>query len=286
MQYLYYNKYILNSNEVYVVLDDVKKSYLECANVIPDWKKLSRSDLCNKYLEVKNTNKYLADSYLSAIVYKFWNVFEHNYKTQHGNFYSETDFYQSGIDGILEALDKHVWTNPENKLYGDKNGPEKAINVTIFSLKYNIYQAASRQKRKINIGTTSLQELQECGVDTKYVKFEDDISLVELSLQEFIRMQFIKCDYLMAFLLDSIINIDAVHRDTGNINFTKIKQHLKNLNEKYLKMFSQIYDIELEQVTLGAQYITRMSSDQLNRNVRRCLVNLKHNPYIIQLIKE
>lgn len=266
------------------MLDDVRKSYQECASIISDWKKLSRSELCNKYLEVKDTDKYLAESYLSAIICKFWNVFEHNFKTQHGDFYSEVEYYQSGIDGILEALDRHVWTNPQNKLYGDKNGPEKAINVTIFSLKYNIYQSAFRQKRKVNLGTASLQELAEQGVDSRYTKFEDDISLSEISLTEFIRNQFIHQYYFTSFFLDSILNIDVWVNN--NISFAKVKHHIQHLDDKYLKLFSEIYSLDINDVYIGSDYVKRMTSDQINRTIRRVCGELKHNKYIQELVKD
>lgn len=33
------------------MLDDYKRSYEECANLIKDWKSISSIDLCNNYIE-------------------------------------------------------------------------------------------------------------------------------------------------------------------------------------------------------------------------------------------
>lgn len=265
------------------MLDEVRKSYYECASIIPDWKKLSRSELCNKYLEVKDTNKYLAESYLSAIICKFWNVFEHNFKTQHGTFYSEIDYYQSGIDGILEALNKHIWTDPNNKLYGDCNAPEKVINVIIYSRKNNIYQAASRQKRRLNIGNQSLQEMQEQNVDSIYLKYTDDIDMSEIVIADLVKYYFLHFEYLKAFVLDAIINVDLL---SGNNYLQKLKTHIYNMPDSYIKVFSKQYDIDIFDVSSAVQGIKHMKNAQFDRQLHYVLGQLQHSKYIKDLIKK
>ena len=38
------------------MLDEYKKSYEECANIVKDWKKLSPLELCSRYINAKENN--------------------------------------------------------------------------------------------------------------------------------------------------------------------------------------------------------------------------------------
>ena len=144
------------------MLEEYKEAYRQKADYIAGWNKLSRSELCRKYIE-NIDNKDISESYLSAIIYKFWNVAEHNYFTQsYKGLATQQDCYDWNVEGILYALDKHVWDDPNNELYGDPNGPEKAINVTIYGQKLNFYNSLKTYKRQINSGLVSQSSVLNC----------------------------------------------------------------------------------------------------------------------------
>ncbi|MBO7697142.1 MAG: hypothetical protein J6Y28_04630 [Acholeplasmatales bacterium] len=56
------------------MLDDYKRSYEECANLIKDWKSISSIDLCNNYIKNLNTDSNKAQSYLSAVICRYWYI--------------------------------------------------------------------------------------------------------------------------------------------------------------------------------------------------------------------
>ena len=142
------------------MLEEYRQLYLESANLIPDWKSIRRSDLAFKYLEEKEKKTGLEDSYLSALILKFWNVAESNYYRQNIRFANQETCYEWLVDSIFYVLSKHVWTDPNSNLYQDKDAPEKAINVAIVSAKQNFHIARKTAKRSVNYLADSLERLQ------------------------------------------------------------------------------------------------------------------------------
>ena len=132
------------------MISEYKQLCKQSADLIVGWKKVDRNELCRIYVTEKSKGSDIADSYLSAILCKFWNVTSHNYYSQKYKIATEGDCIDWTITGVLKALEQHVWDNPDNVLYGDEKGPEKAINVCIYSTKINFYQKIQHQKERIS----------------------------------------------------------------------------------------------------------------------------------------
>ena len=114
------------------MLSDYRQLYAEDANRIKDWRKLSSQELCNGYIENELSNPPVASSYLSALIYKYWDVIP-TYYNKCSMFATVEDIYDWLVDSILYVLSQRVWTDPTSTLYKDKNGADKAIRIRLQS---------------------------------------------------------------------------------------------------------------------------------------------------------
>ena len=91
-----------------MLLEECKKLYIEQANNLSNWKKLSKSDLCYKYLEFKDKDEKLASDYLSAIIYRFLDRGIKYYNCQSFKLLQEEDCYDVIVNSIMYVLEKKV----------------------------------------------------------------------------------------------------------------------------------------------------------------------------------
>lgn len=269
----------------------MKSIYKENASLIPGWRKLGRSELCRRYLQYKDVNQQLAQSYLSAIIYNFWNVIQHDYYSQQVKMASETDCYEWVIDSILYCLNKHVWTDPDSQLYKDPNGPEKAINVSIVSGRANYYVARNRDKRKVQLESISLDKLQEDSSDSYFLPYFDTDDTCLYYLYDKVRDYFTKKDYFASFAIHAIITFDfqIQYSEDGNMytvfSDTQLKHYLRNMSDDDYNYFSEMYDINLCDVKYAAKYVKDLTYDRMSRNLNNLFNTLKHDRQFLKTLK-
>ena len=256
------------------MLDEYKKNYYDIANRFPNWKSISRSELAFKYLQYKDKDNYLADACLSAIIYKFWNVIEHNYYKQQIKYASPEDCYQWVVDAILYVLDKHVWTDPDSNLYGDKNAPEKAINVFIVHAKDRFYISNNADKRKLNQSTLSIQQLNEDYPGWKEpFDFDKDELILDTISDKVVQLFKSKRD-VAAFTIDTIVTIGSVFetvkdggKDYSVFSIPKLKRYLRNIPNEYGSIFAEKYKLDKTDVDYSISYLHNMSYESMNNAI-------------------
>ena len=123
------------------MLAEYKNMYKEFADNIPNWKKIDKNDLFRDYCKYSDEDDPRKDYYLAAVVYKFWYMLTTNYHNQLLKIASEEDAYNWLIDSVMYVAKHRPWDNPENSLYQDPKGPEKAMSVKINSVKANYFVA-------------------------------------------------------------------------------------------------------------------------------------------------
>lgn len=105
--------------------------------MIKDWEKINKNTLCNLYIENENDPK-LRDSYISAIILRYWNSIGKCYYKSSGYFTSD-ECYNQLITAILHALKNRPWLNPASNVFNDENGPDKVINRCIESTRITAF---------------------------------------------------------------------------------------------------------------------------------------------------
>ena len=123
------------------MLGEIYNSCYETANSLRDWQKLNKNDIANLYLDNRYTE--MGNIYGAALLCKYWYkvglIWKNNKKAM-----TQEDCYEIVWDGIEKAMDYAAWRNPENSLYQDPNGPDKAINVCIDSVRKVYYTFTNR----------------------------------------------------------------------------------------------------------------------------------------------
>lgn len=269
------------------MLDDYKQLYIDCADIIPNWRQLSKNELANLYIE--HENEVIANSYFSALICKFWNLVSHYYYKQGIKVATELDCYDWIIDGITEALKDRVWKNPENKLFTDKKGPEKAIVVNIMSIRANFYQYTKYDKRKINYTSYSLDQLEESCSDGYITPYEDKYEGLFDYVKKEIKEFFSKKDYFVVFFLDALYNFNLFFSDLDRkdvVDIKKFNRYIENVDDNYLKSFSKLYDIDLENVTHAFTYLKFMPSYRIHSNISRTMNLLKNDESLYAILGE
>ena len=268
------------------MLDEYKQLYVENANLIPNWRELSKNDLANLYLE--NENADIANSYFSALICKFWNLIGSFYHKQGVKVASESDCYDWIVDGITKALSERAWKDSNNKLFDDPKGPEKAIMVCIMCFRANFYQYTKYDKRKLNYYSYSLDELEDNYSDGYFSSYEDRYYNITAHLKNIITEFLDKKDYVAMFLVDALYNCDITNNqdDDGAVNIKKFSKYLDLINDEYLTQFSEEYEIELEKVKSAFNCLQRLPHYKIHADINKAMNTLKKDDTLHSLLGE
>lgn len=270
----------------------MKKIYEESASIIPGWRYKNRSDLCRSYLRVKDTDKQLAESYLSAIICHFWNLIGHNYHSQQGKLATPQDCYEWLVDSITYALDKHVWTNPNSNLYADPDGPEKTINVCVVSSRANYYVAQNRDKRKIAMESLSLDKLCEDNSDAYFLPYFDSPDYTTHVFQKRLQNYFENKQYFKAWCFHAMTVCNFVEQQEveGKVhtyyNYNALKRFLRQLKEDDIVFFSSYYKLDINKVRKSVEYISKLNYDQMDSQIKSFLLELRRDKELIKFLQE
>lgn len=269
------------------MLESYKKLYEQVANQIPNWKKMSKNDLINGYIDNEHDKKK-ADAYMSAIVCRYWNAISKYYSTSH-NSVSIEDCYDWLIRSILYAIQRRPWRDPKNKLYTDPNGPDKVVNRVIISTRLGFFQSSNTHKRKCNFGNTSVEHLIEELGDAAPLPISDDLHDAEgnLDIQALILNAFKNKEYLLAFMVDGIVNYDPFDRERGEdgflytqFNIRKLSRHLRALDGVYCKNFSNFFKLKEDDVRNAVQDCKNLSRTRMYTAIKKNLKLLKRSKAI------
>jgi hypothetical protein len=250
------------------VLRENKLIYEEIANIsVPDWKSRDKNELVKIASELPNGPE--RDSYVSAIILRYWNKI--------GRFYSKCKLVATPEDvhmwltmAILYALDNKPWENPSSSIYGDKSGPDKVINRVMECRRITFYQQLNRYNRKINSAILSLDSLTDDFKDMVMPTSEDS-ALVEIF--DLVCSKFNQGEYMMAFILDAIISHGFRNREE---DYRKFVTYLRKMNESFCTEFSGRYDLPVKSVIDAARKINLMSNPDLRKRVEYNLIRLKN----------
>lgn len=273
------------------MLDDYKELCRCSASVVSGWEQLSKNDLC-RACALNKENPQLHNAYLSAILYKYWNLIG-KYYYMSANCATPEDCYEWLLDSVLCCVNLAAWEDPKSSIYRDPNGPDKVINRCMKCARLTYYQFINRKKRRDNFGLLSIDELKEMfgnGV-TEPVDHEQEFDVSSIMIREHIVKAFLHKDYFVAFLLDAILTSDIFDITTDSklglcyqFNLRKLIRVLNKIDDDYLFVFSSNYELDLEIVTKGFQYIKSIPNHTLRKKILQTFENLKHTDLIKSLL--
>lgn len=276
------------------MLDELRRSYEQHADLyVPGWRKMSKNELCNKYIEsgtetpsyVECKGNTIQSAYLSAIIAKYWSSLNRCY-AKVGATASAEDCYGMLLDAIFYTLKTKPWVTLGNKLYKDPFGPDKSVNVNLSSSISGYFQFSNCQKRKANAAAISVEYLkEECGdaafKDTAIEPDEDSGIVDSLVIKNFNSM-----NYIASFAIDGAVNggcFKYSHDDKGYLvsEFSRrlLNKHIRELDPEYLHEFSNRYRIDFKKVRDAAKICSDTPSGRVDSIVKRTFNDLKHSKY-------
>ena len=272
------------------MLDEYKELCRRAASVAEGWEKLSKNDLCRAYVKNKD-NKALQDAYMSAILYRYWNLIG-KYYYQSANCATVEDCYEWLVDSVSCCVNLAAWENPESSIYNDPNGPDKVINRCMKCARLTYYQFINRKKRKDDFGLLSVEEMKELygnGAPEPADPTQDyDDSL--FVIKNYILEQFNRKNYFVSFLIYYIMyaNVFDVIRvensKTSEFNLRKMCRVMTNLEDAELLAFSRDLNIPHEQVVKAYEYVKGIPSGNVRKKVQHALEELKHSDLVHALV--
>lgn len=264
------------------MLDENKKLFQECADLIPKWKAMSKSDLARGYIEHENDD--LANSYFSALMCKYWNLINSYYYKQQVKIANEGDCYDWLTEGILKGLEHRAWEDPKNQLYNDPIGPEKALTICITSTRLTFFQYTQHAKRKLNYNALSVDELEENSSDGYFIPYWDATYILDDYIEFLIQRWFQAKEYFKVFFLDALFNYDL---DNGiDLKINKFMSYIRDVDDIYLISFASQYHLPFDNVKKAFFYLTIMPSYRIHANFNNILNELKNDETLFSLLQE
>ena len=251
------------------MLNENKLIYQELADsLIPDWKEKDKNQLV---IEAGNcTDTRLKDAYIAAIMVKYWNKLD-NYYYKCKLVTTPEDIHTWLVMAVTYAVDEKPWEDPNQSIYGDKNGPDKVINRIIESKRLTFYQQLNRYKRRINSAIISLDSLVDEYKDVFAPSYSDGNNIEYDTL---VIHYFNVKDYFMAFLIDAIMYEDVM--DDKGLSKRKFSSHLRNLDDIFCETFSSRYKLPFEDVKNSITYVNNLSNYNLKNKIEYNLIKLKN----------
>lgn len=272
------------------MLDEYKELCRTAAEIIPNWASMSKNDLCRAYVQNKG-NDVLQNAYLSAILYRYWNLIP-KYHHMSANCASPEDCYEWLVDSVSCCVNLASWENPDSSIYKDPNGPDKVINRCMKCARLTYYQFINRKKRRDDFGLLSIDALKDL-YGNGAPEPEDPEQGYDMSLfviKDFILDQFEKKNYFISFLIYFILysNVfDVIKVDnikTEEFNLRKICQVMNNLNQYQLESFSTELQIPIDRVNKAGEYIKLIPPANMRKKIQQSLEELKHSNLVKMLI--
>ena len=265
-----------------MALNEYKRYYEKEASNIPDWRNINKNKLVNSFIKNEN-NKELANSYLAAIICKYWGNIDKLYNNSKSSSVTREDCYEWVIDAIMYALTKRKWLDPSNKLYNDPNGPDKVINRCIVSERKIFYQSSNYDCRKVNYATFSTDQIiEENENNSLLLSNKNDYADIDESVDDLIVSSFNKGKYFLAFMIDGIVNYDSFisfKNKSGVIRdeFSSIKllKHLSSLDANYAKSFSARFNTNYADTVKAVADCSAIPKDRIRRYIKSNLQVLR-----------
>lgn len=260
------------------MFNEYKQAFKDCADTIPNWENLTLTEICKKYREYKELNKWLAESYFSALVYKTWCKVEMLYRTTRFSFLS---CYDIVIDAWMSIVNYSFWVDKDHPLFNDEEAAEKAFSTRIRTLKIMKYKEENMLCRYANIEAISLDQYL---IDNKNEEMNrDDASLIcidnynnEYVYDDLVKEFFKKKNYLAAIVIDMLsqgygFENPPSYKHAKGYNKKELIYAIYKLDKQYCEYFSKRYGVDFIEVLDCLKYLFNCTNDKMDRNIKYTL---------------
>ena len=271
------------------MLDDYKKLYEQQANIIPNWKKMDKNELCNLYLD-NYRNETLRQAYISAIIARYWSLIP-KYYGQSQNVATCEDVYEWLVDSIMYALRHKSWRRKGSSIYNDPTGPDKVINRCMKCRRLTYYQSINRQKRKDGALMESLDALKDEVGDGMEIQDESVEQGYSFIIDNYIEKYYDAKEYFIAVMMHCIAYDDVFSYDDelkcSTFDLQKLTRRILSIDDDFHKSFAEIHGYEFEKVKRNwDMYYSGLSAKAVQERTQNYLRKLKHAKFFEQEYKQ
>lgn len=236
------------------MLEEIRKNYIKEAIIVePNWQKIDVNTLCNLYVKYEK-DEGKRSGYFACILLKKWGYIGRHYVDSKASGFSIDNCYDMVVDAICYILNTKSWLDPKKAVYGDPQGPDKCLNMGIWSTRRRYYYLANMDKRKCNFGKWSLDMLQENVGDHSEVLganfMQDEDSEYEINLRFCISNLFKQNRIIEGLVIDNICNDDcfSVKKEKNKkvsdvFKMSKLVNNLYNYDSEMLKKIANRYSV-------------------------------------------
>lgn len=279
------------------MLEEVKRSYIKAAALVkPDWKTTDVNTLCNLYIDHED-DEVLRDGYFAGVVLKKWGYIGKHYINSKASGFTIEDCYIMVTDAVMYILKSRKWRDPSNKLYGDKNAPDKCLNRCIFSARQRDYYLANRQKRKADFGgnKVSLSYIEDQVGDHSEVFMTDDDQMCTIyssDVKNIISLLLNNNRGLEGIILDNILHDDCFVTKSetlvdvdGNkfkkshevFKLCKLVDNLSRYDDNSIKKLCNSYGVSSDKGNQVLDIIKQVDKNKLSRIVKATIEKMSND---------
>lgn len=300
------------------MLQDIYNSYVKLAMCIPGFElspKVRNADitqLANGYCDADEAgDEDLRSKYFAALMVRYWfKIYDYDKSSKSSRL--EIEDYTSWLYEALElAFSNRRWRDPNNKLYTDKNGPDKVINMCCSTVRLRHYYTYNLDKNKINYLTDSIDRQVELYGDAAEAAQITSGSSNSSAIDTIISMLVKDNKILEAIIVDGICyqdtfkefktkynykdeetgEEDVTYRYSHEFNQHMLINHLKALVQDdeevrsiFLNYFGNSYGIEKDQYEDALTIIESSNNQKLYTYIRKTLYELKNSKEIKNIL--
>lgn len=278
------------------MLQDIYNTYVSLAKILGDYQAMTKTELANGYCDADEAGEETVRSaYFSALMLRYWyKIFE--FQKDSPNVGLDLDDFSSWLsEALMQALNARKWRDPDNKLYEDKNGPDKVINMWCSTIRLRHYYQFNLDNNRANFGCDSIDRqieaygdsaecMQQCTVD----------SHDEIGIKGLINDLFKRNKILEAIIVDSIVYqntwktikstvtyFDEVlqkdkkaPKEVEEFSKRSLLEFLSNINKEE-SYYVNTYGIDRNMFSLVANKLSSLPRTKLNSLLNKTLANLK-----------
>ena len=290
------------------MLEQYKQIYKKVADRIDNWTTMSKNDLVNKYIENEEVNPDLANSYMGAIICRYWGAVNTYYRKNYRQA-TPDDCHEWLIHAIMYAIKNRPWLDKYkkrldksgnlqlNKAYNDPNGPDKVINQCIKQTPQIFYDSIVKDNKRANYTTykkvkkdgvevfevlsesRSLDNLiEQCGDHAIPVSVDHHDSMFFTWANQIIADNFRQQKYFQSFMLDMIANDDVFdHTPTLEVIFNKkrLASKLRSIDDRYCSVFAERFHINKQVVSEAAKNCITSNSNKMYKNIDKAFIDIR-----------
>ena len=264
------------------MLEEIRKNYIkEALSVEKNWQQMDVNTLCNLYIKNEH-DEGKRSGYFACILLKKWGYIGRHYIESKNSGFSIDDCYEMVVDAILYILKARSWLDPTKSIYQDPQGPDKCLNMGIWSTRRRYYYLANMDKRRCNFGSWSLDTLKDNVGDHSEILAndfgtDDNDNQSDVNLKYCIAHLFEHNKIIEGLIIDNICNDDCFCLKTDDngktinvFKLTKLVNNLCNYDSKMLKKIATKYSVS-KNVLTDFEPILKSSKTKLSQIVTKTI---------------